>query len=997
MPLKNVIFLLSFVLSTTLFSQEFERTKYNFNSDWKLQQGDFKDAETITFNDKSWKQVTLPYAYNQLETFKKEITDFTTGIVWYRKQFTLPEIATNKKVFIEFEGIRQAGTIFVNGKAVGMHENGVMAFGFDISDFVKPFPFKNTIALRIDNDWKYKEQATEATYQWNNTNFNVNLGGIPKNVYLHITNKLYQTRPLYSNLKTTGVYVYAKNINIKTASADIHIESEVKNEFETTKTATLDVEVLDLEGRKVATFSSNKSLLQPNETKILTANNHIENLNFWSWGYGYLYTLKSILKVDDTVIDAVNTVTGFRKTAFTNGEFVLNDRVLQIKGYAQRTSNEWPAIGMSIPAWLSDFSNKMMVESNANLVRWMHVTPWKQDVESCDRVGLIQAMPAGDAEKDSKGHQWNQRVALMRDAIIYNRNNPSIIFYESGNESISEEHMFQMKSIRDTYDPHGGRAIGSREMLDSRVAEYGGEMLYINKSAGKPLWATEYSRDEGLRKYWDEFSPPYHKDGEGGTTHSNVNGSKVADASPYNRNQDSHAIENITRWYDYYIERPGTGHRVSSGGVNIIFSDTNTHFRGAENYRRSGEVDPMRIPKDGFFAHQVIWDGWVDIENYRTHILGHWNYNQNVTKNIYVVSSGNSVELFVNGKSKGFGKQSKQFLFTFENITWEAGTVKAISYDADGNKVSEAIKTTADKPAKIKLKAHTNPNGFLANGADVALIEVEVVDKHGNRCPIDNSLIEFSIQGNATWLGGIAQGPNNYILSKTLPVENGVNRILIRSGLKADNIKITATSKGLESAQITLNTIPFETLNGLSTHLPNETMSSFLGKGSTPKTPSYTIKRQPVFVSHATALSNQETVYNSFDDNELTEWTNDGNLKTGKITYTFVKPSVVNECVVKFTGWRRKSYPIRILANNQIVFQGNTEQSLGYITLPLNPVLTNDITIELVGANTDDDAFNTIVEVDPNAELDMFKDTKSAEAKGQLRIVEIEFYEELNN
>ena len=75
--------------------------------------------------------------------------------------------------------------------------------------------------------------------------------------------------------------------------------------------------------------------------------------------------------------------------------------------------------------------------------------------------------------------------------------------------------MQEMKDIRDQYDPNGGRAIGSREMLNSKVAEYGGEMLYTNKSAHIPMWAMEYSRDEGSRKYWDDFTPPYHKDGEG--------------------------------------------------------------------------------------------------------------------------------------------------------------------------------------------------------------------------------------------------------------------------------------------------------------------------------------------------------------------------------------------------------------------------------------------------------------------------------------------------
>ena len=117
--------------------------------------------------------------------------------------------------------------------------------------------------------------------------------------------------------------------------------------------------------------------------------------------------------------------------------------------------------------------------------------------------------------KDRQGRQWEQRTELMRDAIIYNRNNPSILFYECGNESISREHMIEMKGLRDKFDPFGGRAIGSREMLDINEAEYGGEMLYINKSKKHPMWATEYCRDEGLRKYWDEYSYPFHKEGAG--------------------------------------------------------------------------------------------------------------------------------------------------------------------------------------------------------------------------------------------------------------------------------------------------------------------------------------------------------------------------------------------------------------------------------------------------------------------------------------------------
>ncbi|KAF2511402.1 glycoside hydrolase family 2 protein [Flavobacterium zhairuonense] len=985
---KTLLFLVLILFKTVIFSQEFKREKYNFNSDWKLKTGDSKNAESLGFNDSSWKKVTLPHAYNQEEAFEKDIEHLTTGIVWYRKKFKLPKGIKDEKIFLEFEGIRQAGIIYINGQKVGMHENGVMAFGFDISNLIKPFPQENIVALRIDNDWKYKEQATQVPYQWNNINFNANYGGIPKNVFLHITSKLYQTLPLYSNLKTTGVYIYPSQIDIQSESAIINAETEIKNEFESSKTVEYNIVIEDLEGKKVASFSGGKTTISPNETKILKANSLVNNLHFWSWGYGYLYAVKTILKVDGKIVDEISTKTGFRKTAFAEGQFWLNDRVLQVKGYAQRTSNEWPAIGMSVPAWMSDFSNKLIVEGNGNLVRWMHVTPWKQDIESCDRVGLLQAMPAGDAEKDAQGDTWKQRVNLMRDAIIYNRNNPSIIFYESGNESISEAHMHEMKMLRDTYDPFGGRAIGSREMLDSQEAEYGGEMLYINKSARKPLWATEYSRDEGMRKYWDEFSPPYHKEGDGPLYRS-------APASDYNHNQDRHAIENVVRWYDYYRERPGTGKRVNSGGVNIIFSDSNTHHRGESNYRTSGEVDAMRIPKDGYFAHQVMWDGWVDVEKQRTHIMGHWNYAEKTVKNIYVVSTAPKVELFVNGISQGFGKRSSEFLFTFENIAWKSGTIKAVGYDENGNILSQDEKTTAGEPFQIKLKLNTQPQGMLADGADTALIDVEVIDKNGNRCPISNNMISFSLNGPATWLGGIAQGPKNYILSKEIPVENGVNRVMIQSLAKAGKITISTQSNGLKSAELSFETKSVIIENGLSKELPGKNLPSNLERGPTPKTPSYTQKRVPINILNAVSPSNSNDTYKSYDDNELTEWRNDGNISTGSITYTLSKPSIVNEAVVKFTGWRTKIYPIRILADGKEVFKGNTTQSLGYITIPLEAVLAEKITIELIGSNTEKDGFSKIVEVDPTKELDLYKDKTSVDAAGQLRIVEIEFYEKI--
>lgn len=969
------------------------RAKYNFNSQWRLHVGDVATASQNKFDDDTWQQVTLPHAFNEDEAFRLDVKDLTDTVVWYRKHFELPASAKGNKVFIEFEGARQGIDCYVNGQLVGQHENGVMAFGFDLTPYIR-YKGDNVIACRIDNNWDYAERATGTKYQWSNRNFNANYGGLPKNVWLHVTGSIYQTLPLYSNLKTTGVYVYATQIHVPNGQAMILAESEVRNESKVPATVGYRVQIQDREGQEIAAFEGSSQTLAPGETQTLSAEQLVEGLHFWSWGYGYLYHVKTSLLVNGQEVDVVTTTTGFRKTRFAEGKVWLNDRVIQLKGFAQRTSNEWPAVGMSVPAWLSDYSNGLMVSGNANLVRWMHVTPWKQDVESCDRVGLIQAMPAGDAEKDCQGVQWQQRCQLMRDAIIYNRNNPSILFYEGGNESISREHMLELKQIRDEFDPHGGRAIGSREMLDIREAEYGGEMLYINKSAHHPMWAMEYSRDEGLRKYWDEYSYPYHKEGDGKAS------AKIPDPSPYNHNQDHLALESVWRWCDYYHERPGTGSRVSSGGAKIIFSDSNTHYRGGANYRSSGVTDALRIPKDAFFANQVMWDGWVDVETPRVYIIGHWNYEAPLRKPIYVVANTDSVQLLLNGRPVPGGVRSNEFLYTYNNVSYQPGTLEVVGYNCQQAVCRYQIQTTG-APTAIRLHEILSPKGWKADGADLALVKVEVVDAEGRRCPLANDMIRFSLDGAAQWRGGLAQGPDNYILSRELPVECGVNRVLLRSTTQAGQVRLHAESVGLKGADLVLETqpLPKEVSRGLSTYLPNRELEGWLTRGETPLSPSYTDRVTDVPIVSALSGCNQETVACSFDDNELSEWKNDGHLSTAWIKYQLAREARIDEVCMKLTGWRMRSYPIDIFAGDELIWSGETEKSLGYIHLKVKPVLAREITVRLRGSASEEDAFGAIVEVAAPAagELDLFKSKGGAEVGHELRIVEIEFKENHNH
>ncbi len=1014
---KALVFALS--LLSMAWQPAFCRQTFNFNSDWRLSSSDKAVSEMLKKHP-----VTLPHAWNEDESFKVSTYEMPTGEVWYRKNFKLPKNVETavadggKKVFIEFEGARQAAEVFLNGNRIGLSENGVMAFGFDITPYLKPGD--NLIEVRTDNAWDYKEQATGSTWQWHTKSFNVNYGGIPKNVWLHVTDPVYQTLPLFSDLGTTGIYIYGTEYDVPTGSVTINVESEVHNSTSGPVTRSLQVCVKDASGKTVAAFDGAPKTIPAGQTAILHAKKRVGDLNFWSWGYGYLYDVTTSLKGGDAS-DDVTTTTGFRKTEFKNGMIYLNDRVMMVHGYAQRTTNEWPGVGQAMPAWLSDYSNDLFVKSGGNLVRWMHTCPGRQDVESCDRVGLIQAMPAGDAERDSEGRKWEQRLELMRDAMIYNRNSPSILFYECGNQRVSGQHMKEMIALRNQYDPYGSRAIGSREMLDKPEAEYGGEMLYINKSDTKPMWMMEYCRDEALRFYWNSWSYPFHPEGDGPLYRN-------APATAYNHNNDEFVAELVRRWYDYWIERPGSGTKVNSGGAKIIFSDTQSHGRSADNYRVSGVVDPMRIEKDAFFAHQVMWDGWVDDLRPRTYIVGHWNYQPGFTvPTVYVVSNADSVVLRQNGRTILPDSHDYRFLFTFKDVKYEDGTLTAIAYDKEGKEMSRDVKYTAGAPASLRLTAIENPTGWKADGNDVVLVQFEVVDAEGRRCPLDNRLVKFSLKGPAEWRGGIAKNKPfafstnqaaltstsisaegetqkydkktlsslNHVLCDTLPVECGVNRVMLRSLAKPGKVRLIAKAEGLPEAEIEFNTLPVAVKDGISDYIPSEGLPSRLDRGATPEGESFVPWRREVAIMSAVAGSGDPTL--SYDTYENTSWESDADLEKAWVTYTLSESTNIDEVCVKMKGFRSSTYPIEIYAHPSDsseavkIWEGSTPKGLGFCHLPIpaDAPVARRYTVRMAGLSSDKDAFGAIKEMDSS------NDEKKGKAGKSLKIIEIEFLRNL--
>jgi beta-galactosidase len=814
------------------------RVTYNFNSDWKFIRQDVAGAQEVSFDDSLWETVSTPHSFNDVDSFRVIIDhsggDRGTykGLVWYRKHFRLPANAAGSRVFLEFEGLRQAGDIYFNGKPFGLYENGITGYGVDLTSAALFGDQDNVLAVEVDNRTSYRERATDTPYRWNANDFNPDHGGINRRVWLHLTGKIYQTLPLYYGLGTTGTYIYCGNYDIAGHTCDVTVESQVHNATADRRVpqsnVTLSAMVVDREGAVRAEFKGAGVDMMAGAKTVLKAAGPLANARFWSPDDPYLYDVYTILTVDGKVVDVNKVRTGFRKTEFKGGAgtggVYINDKFVYLKGFSQRTSNEWAGVGAGYPDWMHDFNAQMLRDSNGNYMRWMHVAPQKVDVEAFDRFGIVEVAPAGDKEEDAQGRQWEQRVKVMRDTIIYFRNNPSILFWEAGNTGVTASQMQQMVDLRKEFDPHGGRVMGCRSLSDPgamTATEWFGTMLggpYSPQTRDSaPLIETEDFRDEGARRFWDDYSPPYF-------------GFKKGPNDTWNYNSETFALAQVKRYWSFWsnrISNPDPEHSKFAAYASIYFTDSDADGRqdSSEVARVSGKLDAVRLPKEAYFAERVMQNEKPDI-----HILGHWTYPAHTTKTIYVIANNvDSVEFFVNGTSRGKVSQPENgYVYAFPNIAFTPGTIKAVGYKGGIAMTQHELKT-ADPPAAIKLTLHTAPGGFHADGEDIALIDFEVVDAGGVRCPTDDARVDFtwssvgrtvSATGPAIWRGGYNSGKTNSTNNLYLNTEAGINRVAMRSTLMPGTISLTATREGLQPATITFDSKPVAMKDGLTQEMP---------------------------------------------------------------------------------------------------------------------------------------------------------------------------------
>ena len=804
---------------------ESPRATYNFNPGWKFIRQDVPGAEAPGFDDSAWADVGLPHTWNDVDSYRALISHpngdqtIVLGIGWYRKHFKLPPGTEGRKIIVEFEGLRQAAKFFLNGRPVGLFENGITACGLDLTALVKFGGQDNVLAVQVDNRPDYKEAATGTEFEWKNSNSNPNFGGLTRDVWLHVLGKVYQTLPLYENLQTTGVYVFGKNYDIKDRTTEVNVQSQVRNESAAGAAVALSAVVVDAAGAVQAQFPGTAQNLAAGQTATLTAAGPLAGAQFWEINAPYLYDVYSILTVNGTVADVCKIHTGFRKSEFRGGAGTggvwLNDRFVWLTGYSQRAADDWPGLGSAYPDWMHDFNASLLRESNGNYVRWMHISPTRADVTACDKFGIANVCPAGDGEHETTGRQWDQRAEVMRDSMIYFRNSPSILVWEAGNAAINAAHMQQMVELRRQWDPSGGRVVGCRSLSNPgaiAAAEYFGMMLgrpATDEMRDKaPLIETEDFREEGARAIWDDFSPPHF-------------GFKKGQMDSYNFTAETFALAGVRRYFNFFSNRidqadPARARYAAYASIYWSDSDADGRQQSSEVLRVSGKVDGVRLPKEIFYATRVMQSPGPDL-----HILGHWNYPADTTKTVNVIAAHcDAVELFVNGRSLGVQKTPQAgFIYAFPAVGFAPGALKAVGTKG-GQIVAQQELQTAGAPAAIRLTPHTGPPGLLADGSDVALIDFEVVDAQGRRCPTDEARVDFAVTGPVLWRGGFNAAKLNSTNNLWLDTECGINRVAVRSTRTPGTITVTATRAGLTPATVTIDAHPVAITDGLARVTP---------------------------------------------------------------------------------------------------------------------------------------------------------------------------------
>ncbi len=817
--MKHILLLIIFFISisysgiNSCMAQSL-RTDTLLEDGWKFTKGEQENAYKENFNDSKWQSVSIPHDWaisgpfdinNDLQkvavtqngetkaTLKTGRTGGLpyVGIGWYRKSFTLPKSETeNKNVNLLFDGAMSEALVYVNGQKAIFWPNGYNSFYVDITDLIHHDGSTNTLAVRLEN----KEQSS----RWYPG------AGLYRNVHLIITDSIH--------IPVWGTYITTPYVSEKYAS--VKLEAQVKN-IADGQEVKIETNILDKNNKIVSNKSNTQKL---NHGQPFIQNFKVNNPKLWTPETPELYYATSKVYCNNILVDEYTTKFGIRDIkVIADKGFYLNGKLRKFKGVCNH--HDLGPLGAAINKAALKKQLTLLKDMGCDAIRTAHNMPAPELVELCDEMGfmmMLEPFDEWDRAKCKNGYHrffedWAEKD--MINMLHHYRNNPSVVMWSIGNEvptQCSADGYKVAKFLQDIChreDPtrpvtcgmdriscvldNGFAAMLDVPGFNYRVHRYeeGYDKLPQNILLGSETCSTVSSR--GVYKlpatiksdatYDDHQSSSYDLEY---CSWSNLPDNDFAMAEDF----DWTMGQFVWTGFDYLGE-PSPYDTDAWPNHSSMF----------------GIIDLASIPKDRYYLYRSQWN----TEDNTLHILPHWNWEgkEGDTIPVYVYTNYPSAELIINGKN--YGIQSKnnatlqsRYRLMWDNVVYEPGEVKVIAFDEKGESVAEETIFTAGKPHHINLIP--DKKVMQADGKDLVYVRVQIMDKDGNICPLDQRLVNFMVTGNGIFKAAANGDPTclDPFQNPQMHVFNGQLTAIVQSRKTKGEVTFKASAKGLKSGSI---------------------------------------------------------------------------------------------------------------------------------------------------------------------------------------------------
>jgi len=762
----------------------------SLNQGWRFYRVDQptpqEDFGALTFADLRWERVNAPHTARLEPENASGMTNFQ-GICWYRRHFTAEESWRGKKTFVQFEGAMQVADVWFNGKHLLTHYGGYLPFTVDLTGLVRYGKADNVIAVRLDNSDNPDVPPGKPQNQLDFTY----MGGLYRNVWLYVTDKLHVTDAVYAN-KVAGGGIFVTYPRVTADSATVAIKTEVKNEYDAAvDNCTVKYSLVDSGGRQVAQ-SSVTSPLGPGAEGTFSGLLEVDKPQLWHPYHPTLYTLVTEVYAGSRLVDTRATRVGIRTIRFDKDGFWINGQRLIASGVNRH--QDYVYVGNALPDSGQYRDLKLLREAGALSLR-CHYPFSPALMDAADELGMLVIV-------SNPGWQWFREGTFVerayqgaREMVRWERNHPSVILWEPilNETGYTEEFARTVYQIVHEEYP-GGQTYAACDGGRPDAAQY--DVLYGRQTSGKPFWTREWG---DAVDNWDDQNGPYRIRRDAG--------------EPALLRQLEGHLRSMERQYSM----TGIGGFGLWAGIDSQRGYHHNPFYG-------GFLDLFRVPKFDYYLFASQRPPEVHVPGLNdgpmAFIATYWMPGS--PADITVLTNCEQVRLSQDGKEIGVKEPDKSSKLphapiTFTGLRYSMGRYEQSSTFANGQRptrkwipgelkaegliggkvVATYVVHTAGVPAQLALFVDDAGRRLMADGSDFVPVRAYIEDAQGVLAPIASDQVKFTVSGQAAVIGGEANWAN------PMSAQAGVATALVRSTIEAGSIRVTAEARGLKPATVT--------------------------------------------------------------------------------------------------------------------------------------------------------------------------------------------------